>query len=1425
MKNFEDKNQIEEEKTLKSEVEDLGKKREKAMEEYRGERKEFSEESDEYFVQGVAKLCEILKCEGSGELIKKYPILKKYLNARSVLGLIEIAKCVGDEEDSVEFFGRAFPLIADVFSDDNLRPDLIKMAKYSNGHATMLLETVFLKTRKLFYNDKLRPDLVKVVEYLGKEAVYFFQEEFHGVKKEFEDDKLRPDLLKLIKHIGHAGDARYFFKRGFPEIREEFKDDKLRPYLIKMTEYAEASAGYVFYSGFPKIREEFKNDKLRPDLVKLIEHAGENAGLLFRDGFPQILEEFYDDKLRPDLLKMAKYTGRRAGYLFANGFPKIREDFHNDKLRPDLMKMVKSMREGSDEIFAHSFNLIESEFHDDKLRPDLVKLVEYAGEGAYELVGALYKVNKEFCDDKLRPDLMKMGELAGVDVGYLFGGFDNLREEFHNDRLRPDLIKMVKDTGRSVSLLFRYCVPGIREKFNKGGYAEIKDYWNDLIKLAGIMELQSFRFFSAFHRITGEMADDKLRPDLIKLVEDSEKHPVAFIIHGIPRIREEFHKGGYEATKDFAKQFAKLPRGINYGIYCNSVQKLGQALSIPFMETFTLLGKFVSGESDRLSKTINEFYKNGSRDLRPLKSTLDALNVLGGDEVRLFIEWTDLDQIFGAFKTGNVEEKVLVSQAILPYMQNKDKERLVNALDLTKEQINIFLGVENDRPKRKLSNYYYIIKGYELLGDDEAKKEVLSKIDFEKIMKERMGLEVFGLLEELNAPNELWEKIINTFSLNLGHLKAVERVRKKLLLITYEKANQIIELKAKEYVEEPITNGNLKEKVSFVKIWGDPDENAEASGLDDRFVFDIYVFAAKQMKNSLKRYASDNYVEGYAEWGIFDKEDAGEIDRIQTVFRKQKEEETKRKEEEERLNRIEKEKKEREERLRKEKELKSERERAEMEKQKNMEDLRDWILSHSTVAEVKGRISNRGDLQNRLDLYLGFKAEGLTGRMEFIREQIVSYINRMKKTAVNMDVKWKGKNLKLRDVLPDLEIVLVESADNLGARIRKLFDPDIDDDYKKRKIEAKASHKARMLKESLFGAGNAELVPGKLQFESGFSGGGENYGGRSVELTNEQVHSSTKLYTVKRSGNTEAIIAKFDPKEGARFKFLVQVGATTGGNKNNLSKILRGKYGKKLMMDTVGSMVQGAGMPISMIFENGETKNKKTTMEGQRDGLVIFSPGGRMAVVKKTKIHYWEMAQVARLKAFRTKLNEDIKQAEMEFEHLLPQGAEITKSFEQENKDIIRKYRKLLEIQELFNQWKAGKPLNYASEESYLHQELFWMVSKHSKLSGFLESLYVENGKSMSNQQSAAHKRLLMKFYDGTFGIYDSRIPMTDAEVSDKIIELVIDGKKVQFAVNLDTGMADDTRIYDKNGKHFQVGYTSQPVGTNRIGIWHKDQR
>ena len=121
-------------------------------------------------------------------------------------------------------------------------------------------------------------------------------------------------------------------------------------------------------------------------------------------------------------------------------------------------------------------------------------------------------------------------------------------------------------------------------------------------------------------------------------------------------------------------------------------------------------------------------------------------------------------------------------------------------------------------------------------------------------------------------------------------------------------------------------------------------------------------------------------------------------------------------------------------------------------------------------------------------------------------------------------------------------------------------------------------------------------------------------------------------------------------------------------------------------------------------------------------------------------------------------------------------------------------------------------------------QDLFWMVAQFGKLSGFLESLYVEGSKSMVHAEgSAAHKRLLLQMSDGTYAIYDSRVPVADRDVSDAVSKLVIEGAGVQYAVNLDTGMADSTSLYDKEGNTYRLGHISEPVGTNRIGIFQQN--
>lgn len=229
-------------------------------------------------------------------------------------------------------------------------------------------------------------------------------------------------------------------------------------------------------------------------------------------------------------------------------------------------------------------------------------------------------------------------------------------------------------------------------------------------------------------------------------------------------------------------------------------------------------------------------------------------------------------------------------------------------------------------------------------------------------------------------------------------------------------------------------------------------------------------------------------------------------------------------------------------------------------------------------------------------------------------------------------------------------------------------------------------------------------------------------------------------------------------------------------------------------------------------------------MEGQRDGLVIFSPGGAMSIVKKTEIRYGDLAKVVGLDNFEKYLQNEVQKTETLLLKDLPAGTALDPQIlAAKNPDAIRSYNRLLEVQDFFMQWKNGKLLNYASQESYVPQDLFWMIARYGRLSGFIESLYVEHQTSMVHTGgSGAHKRLLLEFNDGTYGIYDSRIPMDDEAVAARISELDCDGVGVKYAINLDTGMADDTHLYAKDGRIFQVGYTSEPVGTNRIGIYQK---
>lgn len=296
-------------------------------------------------------------------------------------------------------------------------------------------------------------------------------------------------------------------------------------------------------------------------------------------------------------------------------------------------------------------------------------------------------------------------------------------------------------------------------------------------------------------------------------------------------------------------------------------------------------------------------------------------------------------------------------------------------------------------------------------------------------------------------------------------------------------------------------------------------------------------------------------------------------------------------------------------------------------------------------------------------------------RLRLIREQIVSYVNRYGEDALEQEVIWRGEEMELEEVLPELEIRPEESADTFTAKVAKLPGRILDD----------PGYAARRGWDYIWGAeeleGGATVREG-LYFEEGFSGGGEHYEGGTVVLRRDKVHPSASLFTIEREEECEAIVVRFDPAKGARFVFEVQVGATTRGSGQNLAALLKRRYGNRLMMDTVGSMVHGRGMPISMIFEDGEPQNKKTTREGRRDGLVMFNQRGRMEMIKKSQITYTAMARLVNMAAFERGMRRQIEEMEERLYSLLPEGAdelsdEVLRRLKGQNPDLVRDYSEL----------------------------------------------------------------------------------------------------------------------------------------------------
>lgn len=894
-----------------------------------------------------------------------------------------------------------------------------------------------------------------------------------------------------------------------------------------------------------------------------------------------------------------------------------------------------------------------------------------------------------------------------------------------------------------------------------------------------------------------------------RLVEIAEwagpKHDVFFKVV-YPRMRALGWTLQDEAPwRDLAEKFKREGERLDWRLsdtFCEEVFKLVDIFHKPFGELLAYFGEFYEGSGDRLAHLVNAHYATASPDLAPLKNVATTLYGFGDDALLRFGQGMDWNVILAHYRQkGDVEAKVLVVRGLSGHFES-EKTRIVDALGLTKQEVDAFLEGEFARPDQRTAYLYYGFEGYGLVGTDEEKKELLKRFDFDKLMaQDQIGLEVFGFLEAMQAPFETWDRAIAAFKVDLSDLDAVEKTRQKLLGVTREKANQVIEAKAQEYIEEPITPQNIDAKVAFAKNWSNPKIEV-GYGLDERFVLDVYRVPGERMRAKLREHYASNLMKGFEALGIFNEAEIEEINKSQAALREVARARATRAatpsaapvENPDRVARV--------------------------------ATMREWVLNHSKVAEVNGMIQNSVQLEERLVLYAAYQQQGLENRLPLIREQVVSYVNRHPE-ALTESVTWKGKRMALETVLPECGIALVSSADNAGSRGAKLMDPNVPFDYKTHKVKEKIDYNSRQAKEGLFGLQPA-TVQGGLHFESGFTGGGEHYEGGRVVLGNESVQPSARLYTIERDGAPEAVVIQFDPQKGARFDFEVQVGAATTGSKANLAHELKKQHGDRLIMDTVGSMVQGEGMPISMIFKDGEPQNKKTTMEGQRDGMVVFSPSGRMGVMDKTSIRYSDFSDIVNLKSFGTHLEGEIKKLEDKLYAGLSEGAALNdttlETLTRDNPAAVRQYANLVALKERYDLWKQGKSLNYADQYSYVSQDLFWMISRYFKLSGFLESLFVKNGQSQVKEPgSGAHKRLLLEFDDGTYGIYDSRVPLNNKEVAERIVSFDLDGKHVRSAVNLDTGMADDTRVYDKEGNPHQIGYTSQPMGTNRIGIYQKN--
>ncbi len=1353
--------------------------------------------------------------------------------------------CAKDRKDNFpKFLEETYPNFREDLLDERLNADLLALLKSTEN--VWGLMNFYDRFKKFFHKDEMRPHIVALSKASGgkgwKLVIESFKEGGSAYKYVTDPDTL-PAIPKIIAPVADVSDKINMQPRILTSMPKyvlknlddpDFVSDAVRLHKLigSNTNGLEPSTASDFWINHEDV---LSKAKIRKDLIQMLENAGESAldimGLpsgYYDRGYAALMkrkefkDHLKDKKIRQDIIEMSGHLGVQTMSSIAllvsrNVFSiepgkykdfSFLEHFEEGGSRQEFMKLVKHL--GKD-----TTTFLETFFFYDEVQQ---AFKEKGFEGLQKYIADYQKLVKATGrhSGRLLDAGIERGDqdswTAAFDEFYLARGVSAL-EGYYTDV--ADMLG--EDYDGSVFWNFQnYLQPMLERPDFREKMLQISKAFGDGDGFMNLVALDKEKVFA--------IENPETLQDYLTLIKTNKKAAVGFIDHAYDLFKQNdlidfSDEANVSLVLSTYKKVTDSMRGINISKLLEQSFEASKFLDMHMLEYMQMIHDFQEGENKDIVDKLNAFYADGETDIALLKTTFEVLYLLGNDELQRFGAGFDVEPILKHYQNENVEIKVLVARPMIKYMQS-ETQKIVDALKLTSEDVANFLAMERKTPKVKLSNYFYIVQGYTMLGEEDKIGDVLKDVDFTKVMKEKMSVEVFGLLEVIEAPIEIWEAVIESFPLDIDNLSVTEGVRKKLLEISVEKANQIVEYKAKEFVEDPITSANLQRKVNFAKNWANPEEQGISSGLDDRFVMDIYRHAAAVMKNKVKAFVLENPVKGIATWELFDEDTLKEIELVQLVMK----EDIRRREEELRAE-VERQKAE----AKKVEEEKLARQLSEQERQqeiarKNLRFLRNWALEGQDSSNISGRIRSNEDFQRRVTLFRGFKAEGLESQMGLIRDQVANFVLRSLETNkdfLSAKFAWKKEQKEVRFILSKMGIEHIESADNLQAWIKKgLTRVWTDPAYVARKAKLKLGLDSR---EVNYDIPYSAIEGMKLR----------DYSGREEQLSinqdieNDQMHPSAKLYTISRKNRIEAVVLMVDPSKGGAFDFEVQVGATTEGNKGNLTELLQKKHGNNLMMDTVGAMVHGAGMPISMIFEDGEPKNKKTTMEGQRDGLVVFNTeSGQMAIINKNEILYSDMNKVMNLARFERSLLKEMVDLEAELMKLADVeelSKEALDAIKTSDPKLVQRYRKVTLLNEAFSDWKSGKPLNYASQETYLDQELFWKMAEFSNLSGFIESLYVEGGESQVKAEGGrAHKRLLLEFSDGSYGIYDSRIDMSDREASLKIEDLVLDGKVPIKAVNLDTGMADDTRVYNKVGKGFQMGHTSQPVGTNRIGIYHK---